>query len=808
MSSQPTAISEIDDADEIRVQLLASGRGVHAPLQNLVDIAVPIYGTVTDMPDKRVPASVTALRVNGYYTAGDGGEALYKKVAVEPSHAGKFQSKDGAWWEISEAVVTPQMVGVISDGGVSTQTTAMQAWLDTCDALDKPQIALSPLHVRIADTLTFPTARDIDIQCLAITYAGTHNRKVLYVPGGSVRLMKFGIVQSDTVDWTTSDDYVGIYLEDLQSCEVHLNLTRRFTVGYAMIGNGATGCAYNRIYPGQIRDCKYNERLKSLTAGGFVNQNVFIHGNYGNTSAASALGVAYGTHITAAPGGYDGHNNNLWDSPNYEMGGAAGVNRVPFFFDGAGGSNLCEGATRAEACFGPLVICSGENVRRNEIGFNFASTAIAGQLNAIQEVNGANGNRLTGKTGGESRRPWDNLHRLLSSDGTAVGGYVRGDVFLIESDASVAKRAATFAGRISSNALGLDLAASCGVMVAVDTSKIKLWRLTPAYAGSSVGAVLAIAFDSTGTRLTGNATSIYGTTWAPTTAYAVGDIVQNDTGKIYRCSVAGTSAGAGGPTGTGSSIVDGTCTWNYFGTDKYIKNESGGWTDTVSFGGGYTAATFTGGLFSVRPEVQTMWIGIIGAATVSSFEITGYWTTETLDNTVGLQSVSTWVPLDDGGSVPLASANPGTLGRHGYYSKGHVVWDSAVAAGVAAGWQCTTAGWLAAPWTISTAYTRIGRIVTNDTGKVYQLVTAGTSAGAGGPTGTGAAITDGTCVWNYVGVLAVFTAIPALVYSTSAASPVGVTTPSAIGLWHFDTAAAHFYMSTGLTNADWKLVTI
>lgn len=51
--------------------------------------------------------------------------------------------------------------------------------------------------------------------------------------------------------------------------------------------------------------------------------------------------------------------------------------------------------------------------------------------------------------------------------------------------------------------------------------------------------------------------------WQATHAYTVGDYVQNDTGpvKVYRCTTAGTSAGSGGPTGTGSGIVDGTVVW-------------------------------------------------------------------------------------------------------------------------------------------------------------------------------------------------------------------------------------------------------
>lgn len=64
--------------------------------------------------------------------------------------------------------------------------------------------------------------------------------------------------------------------------------------------------------------------------------------------------------------------------------------------------------------------------------------------------------------------------------------------------------------------------------------------------------------------------------WAPTTAYSAqsgatvgvavaGSLVTNDSGKIYYCTQSGTSAGSGGPTGTGTGIVDGTCAWNYVG---------------------------------------------------------------------------------------------------------------------------------------------------------------------------------------------------------------------------------------------------
>jgi len=51
--------------------------------------------------------------------------------------------------------------------------------------------------------------------------------------------------------------------------------------------------------------------------------------------------------------------------------------------------------------------------------------------------------------------------------------------------------------------------------------------------------------------------------WAASTAYKVGDRVINDSGKMYQCDTEGTSAGSGGPTGTGSNISDGTTQWDY-----------------------------------------------------------------------------------------------------------------------------------------------------------------------------------------------------------------------------------------------------
>ena len=50
--------------------------------------------------------------------------------------------------------------------------------------------------------------------------------------------------------------------------------------------------------------------------------------------------------------------------------------------------------------------------------------------------------------------------------------------------------------------------------------------------------------------------------WAASTSYAVGDVKRNS-GNVYECIKAGTSAGSGGPSGEGDEIVDNGCTWKF-----------------------------------------------------------------------------------------------------------------------------------------------------------------------------------------------------------------------------------------------------
>lgn len=77
------------------------------------------------------------------------------------------------------------------------------------------------------------------------------------------------------------------------------------------------------------------------------------------------------------------------------------------------------------------------------------------------------------------------------------------------------------------------------------------------------------------------------TAWASSHAYTAGQRVSNDTSpvKAYQCITGGTSAGSGGPTGTSSSISDGTAVWAYLSAVDYNGNTAlSSWATAVATG--------------------------------------------------------------------------------------------------------------------------------------------------------------------------------------------------------------------------------
>lgn len=76
-----------------------------------------------------VDASCAAVRTAGFGAAGDGGGALYRRLAAAPevqTNPWQAPSADGAWWELAEPVVDVRMLGAVGDG-VTDDTAALTA---------------------------------------------------------------------------------------------------------------------------------------------------------------------------------------------------------------------------------------------------------------------------------------------------------------------------------------------------------------------------------------------------------------------------------------------------------------------------------------------------------------------------------------------------------------------------------------------------------------------------------------------------------------------------------------------------------
>jgi hypothetical protein len=112
--------------------LVASNNLSDLSNQNTANNNLGVFDSRASVVLYNIPSSVQFIATNGYYTLGDGGNATYKRVASAPSHPGKIQSADGAWWEIYENKLNVLMFGAKRD---TPGFDCRQAFLDCRDTI-------------------------------------------------------------------------------------------------------------------------------------------------------------------------------------------------------------------------------------------------------------------------------------------------------------------------------------------------------------------------------------------------------------------------------------------------------------------------------------------------------------------------------------------------------------------------------------------------------------------------------------------------------------------------------------------------
>lgn len=655
---------------------------------------------------------------------------------------------------LQSAVPDPRRFGVVGNG-VTDDTSAWEDWIAYCAANKIPFFCAPRLSSKITDTLNFPrvtittgaTLRclPIDLRNAEFVYDGTRDRPAIdigdapgangYYPETDIFLPR--VTAAGALQWpgTLGTGDIGVRVRQAFRCRITENYVYGFTNGIVY-----SGCAYNSMFGKHISDCKFGLVCTTEGAGldySFFNENVRIGGKIGNTSAAAALGNAFMVIFTwDKTSSYRGHNSNRFIAPCLESNGAA-TYQMPIWFDGVGGINSFE-HVRLEGCKGPAgLFDGGGGAYACGTTVNLDYMSYAGQEISLVQVNGACGNILTGAGCSESEWNSGDMSKLVTSGGAAGAAYIGGREFFVLNGgvptlADLKKLEAAYTTAIKANRRGvhLDAGGYARVGVAIDTTRIKDFICSYQTVGAFVGRPCFFALDAQGNLLTGNATETFqnpitGVAYANET-YVKACAATGDAGQLLAAANNGFVAGA---------------------DIEYARQLR----------------------VTVRPEVKTLLFTILGGsgpAVVQSMDVRGFATYnvrgESYPNSSGRGALRVFSPLDDDGSVKLATAKPDTAGTLGYYARGACVLNNAATSGQPMGWQCSSAGWLAPAWVAGATYAVPGMLVTNDTGKVYELTTAGVAAGSGGPTGTTATwdgITDGTCKWRYIGTLATFVAM-------------------------------------------------
>lgn len=290
--------------------------------------------------------------------------------------------------------------------------------------------------------------------------------------------------------------------------------------------------------------------------------------------------------------------------------------------------------------------------------------------------------------------------------------------------------------------------------------------------------------------------------WVASTAYTVGEKATNDNGKEYIAATAGISAGAGGPTGTGAGIVDGTLVWDYVQQNpstvtpsqrvvvsNIVGEQIGSTTNPViAIGVQWNGSPHPGTpcehdiILNNLMFEDTSYIHVneasnltldnfylgnaIVPATAAAIHMTSaaadddqlawsdldavvkYGTVRTSGRGILRANSPRRVVIDHlrGSNLQTLAGGEADLHFTSLHRRGAYIEID----GIDIPGNVTINGDSTAisAWSISTAYVR-NKIVSNG-GRYYRCITSGTSAGAAGPTTTAAKITDGTCVWEWM----------------------------------------------------------
>ncbi|MBE0561840.1 MAG: hypothetical protein IH622_13640 [Ochrobactrum anthropi] len=234
------------------------------------------YDTKTAAAAAQIDATINSIIIFGYAAVGDGGLSRYKRVGSEPSHSGKLQSSDGAWWELAVDEVTPYMFGAKGDL-VADDTAAF----NNCFAFFKVKncscrVPSPTKGYAISDSLNIYLTADYDT-----SWAGYRGKQVIIDKGARFKataamyamvnigdatwdgIVRDGVFVGGVFDCNNLAS-VGVYAPFYELLSVRgVTVWNYLDAGFVMGAASTPGSSYE----GLMTDCHTNRGLTAAPAG-------------------------------------------------------------------------------------------------------------------------------------------------------------------------------------------------------------------------------------------------------------------------------------------------------------------------------------------------------------------------------------------------------------------------------------------------------------------------------------------------------------------------------------------------------------
>jgi len=121
-----------------------------------------MWDVVADVTAANIDSGVSWIRTQGYYTVGDGGGALYKRVYAAPSHTAYITSNAvSSYWELAEPEPNLFMLGAKPDGATDVQGV-LQGGINWLSGLGGGTLAIPEGSFALASSVTLKNYVHID----------------------------------------------------------------------------------------------------------------------------------------------------------------------------------------------------------------------------------------------------------------------------------------------------------------------------------------------------------------------------------------------------------------------------------------------------------------------------------------------------------------------------------------------------------------------------------------------------------------------------------------------------------------------